>query len=144
MGSNLIRYLCVSTLVFSALTQEDTKTAAQTQDRDVQVIQMTAKRYEFSPSRVRVKSGMKVQLKIAALDRDHGFKSAVIPNGAGGSAVIGLKFTSPQGNDGWKLKKGKETTIEFVAKTAGTYDFQCAVACGIHHARMKGQIIVDQ
>jgi cytochrome c oxidase subunit 2 len=130
--------------VFSALAQEDTKTAAQTQDQDVQVIQVTAKRYEFSPSRVHVKSGMKVQLKITALDRDHGFKIAVIPNGADASAVTGLEFTSPQGNDGWKLKKGKETTIEFVAKTAGTYDFQCSVACGIHHGRMKGQIIVDQ
>jgi heme/copper-type cytochrome/quinol oxidase subunit 2 len=105
---------------------------------------MTAKKYEFSPSRVHVKSGIKVQLKITALDRDHGFKIPVLPDGADSSAHAGLEFVSPQGNDGWKLKKGQETTIEFVAKTAGTYEFTCSVACGIHHGRMKGQLIVDQ
>ena len=105
---------------------------------------MTAKKYEFSPSRVHVKSGMKVQVKITALDRDHGLKIAVIPDGADSSTLAGLEFTPPQGNDDWKLKKGKETTIEFVAKTPGGYEFQCSVACGIHHGRMKGQLIVDQ
>ena len=142
MGSNLIRYLCVSMLLFSAVTLgEHTRTVAQTQD--VQVIRMTAKKYEFSPSRVHVKSGMKVQVKITALDRDHGFKIAVPGDGADSSAPAGLEFTSSQGNDGWKLKKGKETTIEFVAKTAETYEFQCSVACGIHHGRMKGELVVD-
>ena len=144
MGSNLIRYLCVSMLLLLALALgKETKTTAQTQDQDVQVIQMTARKYEFSPSRVHVKSGMKVQVKITALDRDHGFKIAVTGDGADSSALAGLEFTSSQGNDGWKLKKGKETTIEFVAKTAGTYEFQCSVACGIHHGRMKGELVVD-
>jgi heme/copper-type cytochrome/quinol oxidase subunit 2 len=129
-------------LLFSAVTlREDTRTVAQTQD--VQVIWMTAKKYEFSPSRVHVKSGMKVQVKITALDRDHGFKIAVTGDGADSSALAGLEFTSSQGNDGWKLKKGKETTIELVAKTARTYEFQCSVACGIHHGRMKGELVVD-
>jgi heme/copper-type cytochrome/quinol oxidase subunit 2 len=129
-------------LLFSAVTLgEDTRTVAQTQD--VQVIRMRAKKYEFSPSRVHVKSGMKVQVKITALDRDHGFKIAVTGDGADSSAIAGLEFTSSQGNDGWKLKKGKETTVEFVAKTAGTYEFQCSVACGIHHGRMKGELVVD-
>jgi cytochrome c oxidase subunit 2 len=143
MGSNLIRYLCVSTLVLSALTLgRDAKTIAQ--DQSVQIIQMTAKKYEFSPALVHVKSGIKVQLKITALDRDHGFKIAVLPDGADSSVRSGLEFTPPQGTDGWKVKKGQETTIEFVAKTAGTYEFTCSVACGIHHGRMKGQLIVDQ
>jgi cytochrome c oxidase subunit 2 len=145
MGLNLIRYLCVTTLVLSALTLgRDAKTVAQTQDQDVQVIQVTARKYEFSPSRVHVKSGIRVQLKITALDRDHGFKTTVIPDGADSSAHAGLEFTSPQGGNGWKLKQGKETTIEFVAKTPGTYEFQCSVACGIHHGHMNGQLIVDQ
>jgi heme/copper-type cytochrome/quinol oxidase subunit 2 len=105
---------------------------------------MTAKKYEFSPALVHVKSGMKVQFKITALDRDHGFKTAVLPDGADSSVRSGLEFTPPQGNDGWKLKKGKETAIEFVAKAPGRYEFQCSVACGIHHGRMKGQLIVDR
>jgi cytochrome c oxidase subunit 2 len=145
MGLNLIRYLCVSMLLSSAVALGgSSKTAAQTQDQDVQVIQMTAKKYEFSPSQVHVKTGMKVQLKITAIDRDHGFKIAVVGDGADSSSSPGLEFTPSQGPDGWKLKKGEGTTIEFVAKTAGTYEFQCSVACGIHHGRMKGQLVVDQ
>jgi len=111
-------------------------------DEDAQVIDITAKKYEFSPSSVHVKVGSKVRLKITAMDRDHGFKTAVIPAGSGSSVSPGLEFTPPQGNEGWKLKKSKETTIEFFAKTLGTYEFSCSVACGIHHGRMKGQIVV--
>ena len=42
--------------------------------QEVQVIEMTAKKYEYSPSPLRVKRGTKVQLRITALDRTHGFK----------------------------------------------------------------------
>jgi cytochrome c oxidase subunit 2 len=146
MESNLIRYWCVSMLLFSALTRgQEPKTVAQTKDQDVQIIRLTAKKYEFSPSTVHVKAGSKVQLKITAIDRDHGFTTAVVPGGTDSSARPGIEFTftSPQGSAGWKLKKSRETTIEFVAKTPGTYEFRCSVACGIHHGRMKGQLIVD-
>lgn len=144
MGSNLIRYTCVSAILFSALMLgREPKTVARTQDQDVQVIQMTAKKYEFSPSSLHVKAGMKVRLKITAMDREHGFKTAVIPAGADSSVSPGLESASPQGSDGWRLKKGKETTIEFLAKTPGTYEFRCSLACGIHHGRMKGQLVVD-
>jgi heme/copper-type cytochrome/quinol oxidase subunit 2 len=144
-GSNLIHYLFISMLLFSALMLgENTKTGARTQDQDVQVIQMTAKQYEFSPAQVHVKLGMKVQLKITALDREHGIKISVIPDGAKSSALAGLELTSPQRGDAWKLKRGQETTVEFVAKTPGTYEFQCSVDCGIHHGSMKGQLVVDQ
>lgn len=144
MGSNLMRYWCVSITLFSALTLgQEPRTAAQTQDKALQVIHLTAKKYEFSPSRVHVKAGTKVQLKIKAIDGDHGFKSAVVPDGADSSTHPGLEFASLQGNDGWKLKKGRESTIEFFAKTPGTYAFKCSVACGIHHGRMKGQLVVD-
>jgi heme/copper-type cytochrome/quinol oxidase subunit 2 len=121
----------------------DPKRGAPIRDEDAQVIQMTAKKYEFSPSHVHLKQGIRVQLKITALDRDHGFKCAVVPDGAYPSGFLGLEFTWPRGNEGWKLKKGKETTIEFFATTPGTYEFSCSVACGIHHGRMKGQLVVD-
>ena len=142
MGSNLMRYLCVSMLLFSAVTLgEDTRTVAQTQD--VQVIRMTAKKYEFSPSRMHIKEGTRVQLKITALDRDHGFNCAVVPDGTDSSGRPGLQFTFPEGHDGWKLKRGKETIIEFFTKIPGTYEFSCSVVCGIHHGRMKGLLVVD-
>ena len=144
MGSNLIRYLCASTALFSVLSLGwEPKTAAQTEERDIQIIQVTARKYEFSPSCIHVRAGAKVQLKITAIDRDHGFKTATVVDGIDSSVDPGLQFTSPQGNGSWKLRKDTETTIEFFAKTPGTYEFRCAVACELHHGRMKGQLVVD-
>jgi heme/copper-type cytochrome/quinol oxidase subunit 2 len=131
-------------ILFSALqVGEGPKSATQTEDQDVQVIAITAKKYEFSPSAVHVKAGRRIQLKITAIDRDHGFTISILPEGADAPIHTGLDFDPPQGNNGWKLKKSEETRIEFVAKTAGTFEFRCSVACGIHHGRMKGQLVVD-
>ncbi len=44
------------------------------QAQGAQVIEVTAKKYEYSSSPVHVKIGTKVQLKITATDHDHGFK----------------------------------------------------------------------
>lgn len=112
------------------------------QESNVQVICMTAKKYEYSPSPVHVKQGARVQLRITAVDRDHGFKIVTVPDGAAPTGPVGLEFASPQPRDSWKLQKRKETAIEFVAKTPGTYEFSCSEACGIHHGRMKGQLVV--
>jgi plastocyanin len=37
-----------------------------------EVIEVTAKKYEFSPAEIRVKKGAKVRLKIHSVDEDHG------------------------------------------------------------------------
>jgi cytochrome c oxidase subunit 2 len=107
----------------------------------VQVIEVTAKKYEYSPAPVHVKAGTKVQLKITATDHDHGFKIAAFPDGALANGTAGLIFTSAQ--DCWQLKKGETTTIEFLAQTSGTYTFRCCHTCGVGHRGMKGQIVVD-
>jgi heme/copper-type cytochrome/quinol oxidase subunit 2 len=111
------------------------------QSQDVQVIQITAKKYEYSLSPVHVKVGTKVQLKITAIDHDHGFKIATVPDAAIPNGTAGLIFTSAQ--DCWQLKKGETTTIEFLAQTPGTYTFRCCHTCGLGHKGMKGQIIVE-
>ena len=110
-------------------------------DQNVQVIELTAKKYEYSPSPVHVKAGTKVQLKITATDHDHGFKIGAVPDDAQANGTAGLVLTSPQ--DCWQLKKGETTTIEFLAQTAGTYTFRCCHTCGLGHRGMKGQIVVD-
>jgi plastocyanin len=83
------------------------------QDQSTQVIELSAKKYEYSPSPVHVKAGTKVQLKITAADHDHGFKISTVPDGSEPSSKPGLVFSSPQ--DCVQLKKGETTTIEFVA-----------------------------
>ena len=111
------------------------------QEQNVHVIELTAKKYEYSPSPVHVKAGTKVQLKITATDHDHGFKIGAVPDDAQVNGTAGLILTSPQ--DCWQLKKGETTTIEFLAQTAGTYTFRCCHTCGLGHRGMKGQIVVD-
>jgi cytochrome c oxidase subunit 2 len=111
------------------------------QDQTVQVIELTAKKYEYSPSPVHVKAGTKVQLKITATDHDHGFKIGTVPDRAESSSAGGLVLTPSQ--DCWQLKKGETTTIEFLAQTPGTYTFKCCHTCGLGHRGMKGQIVVE-
>ncbi len=103
---------------------------------------MTAKKYEYSPSSLRVKRGAKVQLRITALDRTHGFKINLSPDGSDKQSDLGLIFGS-NNDDCFKLEKGVPTVLEFVARTPGTYSFHCCNRCGIGHGGMKGQIVVE-
>jgi heme/copper-type cytochrome/quinol oxidase subunit 2 len=110
-------------------------------NQDVQVFEITAKKYEYSTSPVHVKAGTKVQLKITAIDHDHGFRIAGVPDGASSSDKAGLIFTAEQ--ECWQLKKGETTVIEFLPQTPGTYTFKCCHTCGLGHKGMKGQIVVE-
>ena len=103
-----------------------------------QVITLTAKKYEFDPSPIRMKQGTRVQLKITAADHVHGFKISDVPDGGG---QPGLIFDSRP--DCVRIEEGKSATVEFLAKTPGTYSFRCCVHCGWHHRSMKGQLVVE-
>ncbi len=83
--------------------------AASAQEQKAQVIELSAKKYEYSSSPLHVKVGAKILLKITATDHDHGFKIAAVPDGAESSGGAGLLFTSPQ--DCWQLKKGETSAI---------------------------------
>jgi cytochrome c oxidase subunit II len=91
----------------------------------VHEIQMTCKKYEYSPDPIRVKKGERVRLVITCTDRDHGIKLD--------------EFHVEQ-----KLKKGVPTPVEFDAEQAGTFTFKCSVHCGIGHGGMKGKLIVEE
>ena len=126
---------------FGARLHSSTENVVLTQDQATQIFELSAKKYEYSPSLVHVKTGTKVQLKITATDDDHGFKIALSPDGDQPSSNPGLVFDSPQ--DCWQLKKGETTRIEFMARTPGTYLFKCCHTCGLGHRGMQAQIIVD-
>ena len=134
----IARLFLLSALTVTAGFARLTSQAAQ----EVQVIEMTAKKYEYSPSPLRVKRGAKVQLRITALDRTHGFKINISPDGSDKKGDLGLIFSS-NNDDCFKLEKGVPTAVEFVARTPGTYSFHCCNRCGIGHGGMKGQIVVE-
>jgi heme/copper-type cytochrome/quinol oxidase subunit 2 len=110
-------------------------------DRDVQVFEVTAKKYEYTPSPIRVRRGAKVQLQITSLDKTRGFKINLYPDGSD-AKVIPASSSVPQ-EDCFKIEKRTPTVIRFVARKPGTYSFHCCNRCGISHGGMEGQLIVE-
>ena len=90
-----------------------------------QVIQITAKRFEYSPKEITVKKGVPVVLQFTSLDRLHGFNCP------------GLKLRLD-------IRPGKVNTLRFTPDKAGTFPFHCDNFCGSGHEGMKGTIIVTE
>jgi cytochrome c oxidase subunit 2 len=93
---------------------------AETPERTVQI---TAKRFEFTPATIELKVGEPVVLEISTLDRKHGL------------AVPELHIDAV-------VLPGKPTRVRLVPDHAGTFGFHCSVFCGSKHEEMTGQIVV--
>ncbi len=90
-----------------------------------QVIKVTAKKFEFSPSVITVKLNVPVVLELTTLDRIHGF------------AVPDLKLQA-------EIKPGDVARVRFVPDRLGTFAFHCDRFCGSGHEDMNGQIVVTK
>jgi cytochrome c oxidase subunit 2 len=90
-----------------------------------QVIQVTAKRYEYNPSEITVKKGVPVILEFTSLDRPHGFNC---PD-------LGIRTN---------IMPGKVNRVQFVPQKAGTFEFHCDLFCGEGHENMTGKIIITE
>jgi heme/copper-type cytochrome/quinol oxidase subunit 2 len=122
----------------SALAQEQ----AASGDQPGTVMEVSSKKYEFTPDEIHVKKGSKVQLKVHSVDEPHGVKLSLYPEGSTDKSSPGLLLSSPAQNG--KAEKNKDQVLEFTAKRAGTYEFKCAKFCGFGHGRMKGKLVVDE
>ena len=98
---------------------------AGTEIRGVHEIQVTLRKYEFSPGLVRVRKGEQVRLIMAAVDHDHGFR-----------------LDDFQINQ--KIRKGTRAVVEFTADKAGTFQFRCSNVCGLGHRNMNGMLVVEE
>jgi cytochrome c oxidase subunit 2 len=97
----------------------------ETPTQGVHEIQVTLKKYEFSPGSLHVKKGERVKLIMAAVDHDHGFKLD--------------EFGVDE-----KVRKGTTATVEFTADKSGTFQFRCSSVCGLGHRGMKGILVVEE
>jgi cytochrome c oxidase subunit II len=141
--NNVSRIICLFVLVGFAVATDFARPVNLTQpDQGVQVIEVTAKKFEYSPSPIRVKLGSQVRLRITSLDKTHGFKIGLYPDGADAKSDPGLIFNSAE--DCFKIEPGTPTIVEFLAHTPGTYSFHCCNRCGLGHGGMKGQLVVEQ
>lgn len=92
---------------------------------DEQVIRLTAKNFDFSPSVVTVKKGTPVLIELTAKDRRHGF---YLPD-------FGIKI---------EIAPGRISQARFTPDKVGTFPFACHVFCGEGHEEMTGTLIVKE
>jgi cytochrome c oxidase subunit 2 len=88
------------------------------------VIKITAKKFEYSPSSIKIKKGVPVILELTSLDRMHGFNCP----------KLGVRTD---------IEPGKVSRVRILAQKAGVYGFYCDVFCGSGHEDMSGKIIVE-
>ena len=100
-------------------------TAQAPEPKPDKVVTITAERFTFNPSRIRVKQGQLIEFVLLSDDTDHGFK---IP-----SAGIDIAIP-PQGK--------AEARVRFLAREKGRFVFECSRPCGAGHNLMRGYIEV--
>jgi len=88
------------------------------------VIEITAKRFEFSPARITLRQGETVILRLRSRDVTHGF------------------FMKPLGIDA-TIEPGKATDVTVTPRAAGTYTVICDLFCGAGHGTMHMEIVVE-
>ena len=94
-------------------------------DEKETVIQITAKKFEYSPKDIRVKKDIPVVLEFISMDRLHGFNCP------------GLGIRSD-------IVPGKTTPLRFTPNKAGSFPFHCDNFCGLGHEGMTGTITVEE
>ena len=98
--------------------------AASAQAEAGDPVKVTAKKFEFSPSTIRLRRGVPAVLELVALDHVHGFNAP----------AFGVRAD---------LSPGKAVRLRVVPDKAGTFPFFCDVFCGDGHEDMNGTIVVQ-
>ena len=90
------------------------------------MIRVTAERFSFTPSQIKLRVGDEVEIRLTSQDTAHGFKLV----GTDTEIVI------PKRGAG-------EASVVFRAAKTGRWTFECHRLCGAGHNFMRGEIIVD-
>jgi cytochrome c oxidase subunit 2 len=90
----------------------------------VPVIDITAKRFAFSPDKITLKRGQTVKLRLHSEDVTHGF------------------FLRPLKLDE-EIPAGQTTEVMVTPQTSGTYTTICDHFCGANHGNMNMTIVVE-
>jgi cytochrome c oxidase subunit 2 len=95
--------------------------------RQPETVEISAERFTFTPSEVRVRAGVPLEITLSSEDTDHGFH---IPG-----TKIDVRI--PKRNRG-------TITVTFQPEKPGRYTFQCSHVCGAGHSFMRGTIVVTE
>lgn len=108
-----------SVIVTGAPSRLPAEAAAQ----ETHVIEITAERFSFTPSEIRVKAGTRLEIRLRSEDTAHGFH------------IVGTDI------DLELPKRGRGEAMVTFQPQAGRYTFECSQLCGAGHAFMRGVII---
>ena len=125
---NRLRTILIGLTILSAASARTVAQVAKDAGTGVQgvhEIQVTLRKYEFSPGSLRVKKGEQVRLVMTAVDHEHGFKLDDF-------------------NINKKIPQGTTVIVEFTADKAGSFQFRCSSVCGLGHRGMKGTLVVEE
>jgi cytochrome c oxidase subunit II len=109
----------------SAIVMGMTLRGTDAQEPDTQVVEITAERFTFTPSEIRVKAGTRLEIRLRSEDTAHGFR------------IMGTDIDVELAKRGRGVK-----TVTFEPK-AGRYTFECSQLCGAGHEFMRGVIIAE-
>ena len=90
-----------------------------------QVIQIKAKKFEYTPNEITLKKGAPVVLELTSTDRLHGFNCP----------AFGIRGD---------INLNKVTKIRFTPDKVGSFEFHCDIFCGDGHETMTGKFIVTE
>jgi cytochrome c oxidase subunit 2 len=91
---------------------------------DVRVVEITARRFEFSPAEVKLRRDEPVILRLTSLDVTHGFFQR----------ALGIDVD---------IEAGKVTDVAVTPRTPGRYLAICDHFCGSGHGNMKMTFVVE-
>ncbi len=91
---------------------------------DVPVVEITAKRFAFSPDKITLKKGQTVKLRLHSEDVTHGF------------------FLRPLKLDE-EIPPGQTVDVVVTPQVAGTFTTICDHFCGTNHGNMNMTIVVE-
>ena len=113
-------------LVTGALLVEGAEWLPNAAAQEAQVVDITAERFTFTPSQIRVKAGTRLEIRLQSDDTAHGFH------------IIGTDI------DLELPKRGRGVATVTFQPQAGRYTFECSKLCGAGHEFMRGVIIATQ
>jgi cytochrome c oxidase subunit II len=91
---------------------------------EARTVEVTAKRFEFTPASLTLKRGEPVRLLVRSEDVTHGFFQRA------------LKIDTD-------LEPGKTAEVLVTPREAGTYTIICHHFCGAQHGNMKMTVVVE-
>jgi cytochrome c oxidase subunit 2 len=124
MRTNTLRPFCAIALPIAFAVVLTLSSARRAHAADTPVIEITAKRFAFSPDKITLKQGQTVKLRVHSEDVTHGF------------------FLRPLKVDE-EIAAGQTAEVEVTPQVAGTFTLICDHFCGANHGNMQMTVVVE-